>query len=277
LTGTCTSAEPPELEQLTRRHNNSIFPAVKLKPGSPLPLYYQLEQDLRARIRAKEFPGGAPLPTEQRLCETYGVSRITVRHALDALLTSGLIARRQGVGTFVNAPGETVKSLKLIGSLDDLASYSAPLTHKILTKEAVPAAAAVAEALDLPAGTPVTRLEAAVSLGGEPFAHAELFCPPDVGDLINETDVNAQASLVAVIEGKLGRPIERADQTIEAALADRRVAGHLGLKARAPVLKVDRTYYTDMDRAVIAAVVRYHPERYRYSVQLFANARAAQR
>jgi GntR family transcriptional regulator len=80
-----------------------------------------------------------------------------------------------------------------------------------------------------------------------------------------------------VIEGKLGRPIERADQTIEAALADRRVAGHLGLKVRAPVLKVDRTYYTDTDRAVIAAVVCYHPERYRYSVQLFANARAAQR
>jgi GntR family transcriptional regulator len=250
---------------------------VKLRPASPLPLYYQLEQDLRARIRANEFAAGAPIPTEHRLCETYGVSRITVRRALDALLASGLIARRQGVGTFVNAPGETVKSLKLIGSLDDLASYSAPLTHRILANEAIPAPPAVAEALDLPVGTPVTRLEAAVSLGGEPFAHAELFCPPDVGDLIDAADASAQASLIAVIERKLGRPIEHADQTIEAALADRRVAGHLALKVRAPVLKIHRTYYTDMDRAVIAAVVHYHPERYRYSVQLFANARAAQR
>ena len=250
---------------------------MKLRPGSPLPLYYQLEQDLRARIRANEFPAGAPLPTEQRLCETYGVSRITVRHALDALLASGLIARRQGVGTFVNGPGETVKSLKLIGSLDDLASYSAPLTHRILAKEAIPAPSSVAEALDVPVGTPVTRLEAAVSLGGEPFAHAELYCPPDVGDLINEADVNAETSLIAVIEKKLGQPIERANQTIEAALADRLAAGHLGLEVRAPLLKVERIYYTDADRAVIAAVIRYHPERYRYSVQLFANARAAQR
>jgi len=78
---------------------------VKLRPGSPLPLYYQLEQDLRARIRANEFSDGAPIPTEQRLCESYGVSRITVRRALDALMAGGLIARRQGVGTFVNAPG----------------------------------------------------------------------------------------------------------------------------------------------------------------------------
>ena len=250
---------------------------MKLRPGGPLPLYYQLEQHLRDRIRGNEFPGGAPLPTEQRLCETYGVSRITVRRALDALLASGLIARRQGVGTFVNGPGETVKSLKLIGSLDDLTSYSAPLTYKVVAKDAVPAPPAVAAALDVPVATPVTRLEAAFSLGGEPFAHAELFCPPDVGDLIDEADVAAQASLIAVIERKLGRPIERADQTIEAALIDRHVAGHLGLKPRAPVLKVDRTYYTDADRPVIAAVVRYHPERYRYSVQLFANARAAQR
>jgi GntR family transcriptional regulator len=249
---------------------------VKLRPG-PVTLYYQLEQDLRAGIRANEFPAGAPLPTEQRLCEIYGVSRITVRRALDALLASGLITRRQGVGTFVNAPGETVKSLKLIGSLDDLASYSAPLQHKIVAKEAIPAPPTVAEALDVPAGTPVTRLEAAVSLGGEPFAHAELFCPPDVGDLIDEADAAAQASLIAVIERKLGRPIERADQTIEATLADRRVARHLALKPRAPVLKVDRTYYTDADRAVIAAVICYRPERYRYSVQLFASARAAQR
>lgn len=250
---------------------------MRLKAGGPIPLYYQLEQDLRDRIRAGEFPGGAPLPTEQRLCEAYGVSRITVRRALDSLLASGLIARRQGVGTFVNAPGETVKSLKLIGSLDDITAYSAQLAYKVLAKETVAAPPLVAEALDLPVGTPVTRLETVFSLRGEPFAHAEFFCPPEVGDRIDDADVDGQASLVAVVERKLGRPIERADQTVEAALADRHVARHLAVRPRAPVLKVNRTYYTDTDRPVVAAVVRYHPERYRYTVQLFANARAAHR
>jgi GntR family transcriptional regulator len=250
---------------------------MKLRGGGPIPLYYQLEQDLRDRIRAAEFPGGAPLPTEQRLCEAYGVSRITVRRALDSLLASGLIARRQGVGTFVNEPGETVKSLKLIGSLDDITSYSAELAYKVVVKETAAAPPLVAEALDLPVGTPVTRLETVFSLRGEPFAHAEFFCPPEVGDLIDDADIDGQASLVAVVERKLGRPIERADQTVEAALADRHVAQHLAVRPRSPVLKVNRTYYTDADRPVVAAVVRYHPERYRYTVQLFANARAAHR
>jgi GntR family transcriptional regulator len=115
------------------------------------------------------------------------------------------------------------------------------------------------------------------SLRGEPFAHAGFFSPPEVGDLLADADVVGQASLVALVERKLGRPIERADQTVEAAPADARIARHLGLRPRAPVLKVNRTYYTDADRPVVAAVVRYHPERHRYTVQLFANARAAHR
>ena len=250
---------------------------MKLRAGGPIPLYYRLEQALRDRIRAEEFPGGAALPTEHRLCEAYGVSRITVRRALDSLLASGLIARRQGVGTFVNAPGETVKSLKLIGSLDDITSYGAEVAYKVLAKETVAAPPPVTDALELPVGTTVTRLETVFSLRGEPFAHAEFFCPAEVGDLIDDVDVDGHASPVAVVERKLGRPIERADQTIEAALADRHVAGHLAARPRAPVLKVNRTYYTDTDRPVVAAVVRYHPERYRYTVQLFANARAAHR
>jgi GntR family transcriptional regulator len=250
---------------------------MKLRAGGPIPLYYQLEQDLRDRIRSAEFPGGAPLPTEQRLCEAYGVSRITVRRALDSLLASGLIARRQGVGTFVNSPGETVRSLKLIGSLDDITAYSAELAYKVLAKESVAAPPLVAEALDLPVGAPVTRLETVFSLRAGPFVHAEFFCPAEIGDRIDDTDIDGQASLVAVVERKIGRPIERADQTVEAALADRHVAQHLAVRPRSPVLKVNRTYYTDTDRPVVAAVVRYHPERYRYTVQLFANARAAQR
>jgi len=241
------------------------------------PLELQLEQDLRERIRAGEFDASAPLPPEQRLCETYGVSRITVRRALDGLLASGLIARRQGVGTFVNAPGETVKSLKLIGSLDDIASYSAHLAYKVVAKEVVGASPMVADTLDLPVGTRVMRVETVFSLRGEPFAHAEFFYQPGIGDLVGDPDGAGQVSLLAVLERKLGRPIERADQTVEAALADRRVARHLAVRPRAPVLKVDRTYYTDTDRPVVAVVVRYHPERYRYTVQLFANARAAHR
>jgi GntR family transcriptional regulator len=68
-----------------------------LDPG-PIPLYYQLHRDLADRIRAGEFRSGEALPTQEQLTQGYGVSRITVRRALDALLRDGVIRPAGGGG-----------------------------------------------------------------------------------------------------------------------------------------------------------------------------------
>src|SRR5712672_3399133 len=91
---------------------------MRLDAG-PLPLYHQLEEDLRARIHGGEFQSGAALPTEEQLCEHYGISRITERRALDALIAQGLIVRRRGVGSFVAEARPGVRSVRLAGSLDE--------------------------------------------------------------------------------------------------------------------------------------------------------------
>jgi len=66
-----------------------------------IPLYYQLENILREKILSGVFSAGARLPTESELIRQYGVGRITVRHALAALVKDGLIERRRRRGTFV--------------------------------------------------------------------------------------------------------------------------------------------------------------------------------
>jgi GntR family transcriptional regulator len=76
--------------------------------------------------------------------------------------------------------------------------------------------------------------------------------------------------VLRTIEKKLGRRITRADQTVEPVIADRAVADYLGVKPRAPLLKVVRTYFTAEDTPVKTDIIRYHPERYRYTVQLFS-------
>lgn len=239
----------------------------RLEPG-PVSLYFQLHQHLVDRIRAGEFGPATPLPTEMELCEQYGVSRITVRRALDALAAEHLVSRRRGVRTFVvEAP---VKSIALTGSLDEALSYTGNLSLKLLSTDEVRPSPLVAQALGLGAGERVRRLEAVAFSEGEPFAHAEYFLPAAVSALFAPADLQAHVPVLRAIEKKLGRRITRADQTVEPVIADRAVAGYLGMKPRAPLLKVVRTYFTEQGTPVKTDVVRYNPERYRYTVQLFA-------
>lgn len=85
-----------------------------LDKNSVIPLYYQLKELFKEKIRDGTWNEHSKVPSEKILMETYGVSRATVRKALDELLVEGLIYRKQGVGTFVS---ETKIAQNLIGEL----------------------------------------------------------------------------------------------------------------------------------------------------------------
>jgi GntR family transcriptional regulator len=75
--------------------------AVTINPLDPVPVYRQLAAILRARIERNEFPPRQPLPSESQLMGEYGVSRGSVRHALQVLAEEGLTVTIQGRGTYV--------------------------------------------------------------------------------------------------------------------------------------------------------------------------------
>lgn len=87
-----------------------------LTAESASPLYRQLMDRLRADMAAGVYPAHSRIPSEQALCESYGVSRVTVRKALSELTREGLLQRQQGKGTFVSAP-------KLQRDLRDVSSF----------------------------------------------------------------------------------------------------------------------------------------------------------
>ncbi len=81
--------------------NRMHHPETDITRDVPIPLYYQLKEELLKKISSKHWKPGAKIPSEKELCETYGVSRITVRKALDEFVRSGLLVRQRGKGTFV--------------------------------------------------------------------------------------------------------------------------------------------------------------------------------
>ena len=75
---------------------------MQIDMNSPVPLYYQLREQIRSNIINGTWKYGDELPSENKLCQQLGLSRATVKQAFDGLVNDGFIVRRQGRGTFVN-------------------------------------------------------------------------------------------------------------------------------------------------------------------------------
>lgn len=109
-----------------------------LNTESYSPLYKQLVQKLHNDIDIGVYPIHSKIPSEQELCETYGVSRVTVRKALDELAQEGLLKRHQGKGTFVSLP-RIRRNLQNVNSFHDVcAGMGLTPTTRLLSANLVP-------------------------------------------------------------------------------------------------------------------------------------------
>jgi GntR family transcriptional regulator len=232
----------------------------------PLPLYYQVEQDLLGRIESEEFAAGAPLPSEDLLCGEYGVSRITVRRALEGLSSAGVIVRRRGVGSFVaDRPRGMVP--RLTGSLSEFLASAKLLHTRAVSLEKRRPRNEVRRLLELDHEQDawlLTSVGALESVG--PVAFLEIWFPPDIGCQLTAEMVEGRVPIVRIAEGLIGQRIVRAEQLIEADHAGL-AAPYLGIDPAAPILRVRRVYFTAQNRAIEIAYVRYHPQHYRYAIE----------
>ena len=140
-------------------------------PNSPVPAYAQLEQDLRLRIRSGKHRHGSRLPPEQALARLYGVSRVTLRQALERLADDGLISRRHGVGTIITPPPEVTLDLKPMESVTQQlrqAGYSTEVL--ILEQDLRVAPREIAAALQLAPDASAIVVRRLISAAGSPLA-----------------------------------------------------------------------------------------------------------
>lgn len=247
-------------------------PLTKLEVG-PIPLYHQLEEDLKARIAKGEFVAGAMLPTEEQIGHTYGVSRITVRRALESLEAKGLIRRRRGVGSFVSEPSSDIHAVRLSGSLDAFLMTASELEPELVSLDEREPPAEILESFGLPAGARLLRLELISRTREGPTAHSEFFFTPALNGLFTVDDIVGGEPIVRIVERKLGVRVGRATQIIEPDKATGRTVKFLDIEEGTPVLGAQRKYYTSTGELVEIARQRYHPTRYRYEVDLQASPR----
>lgn len=125
------------------------------------PVYYQIRRALLARIEGGEYTPGAQLPTEQELQEQFGVSRGTVRRALDELVFEGRIRRRSGKGTFVRELPPRVQTEEVLSFTEQVRRRGLLPSTQLIAAAQIAAAEAeevVRGAFGLEAHDPVLRI-----------------------------------------------------------------------------------------------------------------------
>jgi GntR family transcriptional regulator len=210
----------------------------------PEPLWHQLADALRRRIDSREWPPGSQIPAEDQLGELFGVSRITVRHAVRILTEQGLLRREHGRGTFVRQPLLVAGSRGLTSFSDEMSSQGSRPGSRILTCDVIEADADVADALRLEEGASVTRLRRLRLSDDEPMGIQTSFVPvPRAPDLVAQA---ARAeSLYGLLRDRHGiRPVE-ATELYRVGAADAEAATLLEIAAGSPVFIVERITVDD--------------------------------
>lgn len=239
-------------------------PAVTLDRKSPIPLYYQVAQQLEAAIESGALRPGARLPNEIELAGQLALSRPTMRQAISHLVDKGLVVRKRGVGTQV--VGATVRrSLELTSLHDDLADAGRHPSTTVYELRTAPAPADAAAALDVAPATPVTLVRRLRSASGEPLALLTNYLPSDVLDPAG-TDLQNHGLYATLRDG--GVRLRVARQTIGARSATDTEAAELAEPAGAALLTMTRTAYDDTGRAVEYGTHLYRASRYAFELTL---------
>lgn len=236
--------------------------------AGPVPLYFQIAQDLRERILGGEFESGTPLPTEERLCESYGVSRSTVRQAIAELHSQHLISRRRGLGTFVNDPQESHQRLTPVGSIHEALNYVKDTRYEVLQHDEVEAPPEVRNLFGLAPGEQVVHVESLGRLDDKPIVHALLYFPLAIGRRLDDADFSSRGPLVPALERKLGQRAARAQQLVEPEIAGTTTAGLLGLRAKTAILRITRMFFLANGSPMQMVIARHHPERFKLHIEL---------
>src|SRR3954447_2170813 len=146
-----------------------VVPDVPLDRTSPVPLYFQVATRLQQLIEDGGVPVGSRLENEVELAERLGVSRPTMRRAIQYLVERGMLVRKRGVGTQVVHP-KVRRPVELSSLYDDLVAGDRAPRTEVLALRVIPASDAIAASLSLEPGAEVTWIERLRYAGGEPLA-----------------------------------------------------------------------------------------------------------
>ncbi len=240
------------------------------------PLYVQLKSLVVDQIERGELKPGDRTPSELQFERDCGVSRITVRQALSALVHEGRLYRIAGKGTYVASP--KVEPLSEFTSFsENMAAQGLRASYRTLACGWVTVPAQVREELRLGSDTRVFRLYRLLLADDLPMCVQTGFYPEWVFQSIADQLTPAlfsSTSLYGLFEIRLGLQLGKAEEVVEPALPTREEVQLLHIQRSVPVLVVNRRSYLQSGEPVETVKLVFRGDKYRYRVDLFRRAKS---
>src|SRR3954453_24080672 len=219
---------------------------MDLERSGPVPIYYQVANRLERAIIDETLPAGARLENEVALGLRLGLSRPTIRRAIQELVDKGLLVRRRGVGTQV-VHGRVTRNVELTSLYEDLESSGQRPETTVLDCTVVPADERAATTLDIERGSPTLHVRRLRLADGVPIAILENTLPTDFIDL-DAADLRTHG-LYQLLRAR-GVTMRVAKQRIGAREATADEAELLDIRRGSAVLTMSRTAFDNSGRAV---------------------------
>lgn len=212
------------------------------------PIYLQLREIIRTKIEEEEYLPGMAIPSENELADIYGINRLTVRNAIEALVNEGSLVRVQGKGVFV-VGRKVERDLETLGGFTQtMSSKNTKPSIKILTKVLRRAGEKYSLVFGIKPEDEIYYIKRICSADGEPVSLEEVFIPKYIVPKLEGIDLNLFS--IYEVYDFYDIKLKRAWQTLDLVQLEQRDAKMLGIDTSLSVMLFECTSYDDKERVI---------------------------
>jgi GntR family transcriptional regulator len=245
----------------------------RIDRSTPVPLYFQIAEQLRQQMIAKKMRQGDLLTTDERVQVDFSVSRATARKAIDELVDEGLVERITGKGTFVSPPRLQVPLPAMLSFTEEMQRRGMKASARVVSVDWAPASKHATQAFGMAEDETVLRLERIRFADGKPILYSVDELPQALG-IGPEEDFSG--SLYDLMESR-GIRLDECQNIIQAAVTNRRQSELLRVNKGFPILSLRRTSYDVAGHPVLYEDAACRGDLYSYAIRLARPASRSRR
>lgn len=237
-----------------------------VKTDYKMPIYLQLREIIRNKIDDGEYMPGTAIPSENKLAETFGINRITIRNAVDALVNEGLLRRVQGKGVFVVGKKNELSIEEHAGFVGDAIRSDSRVSIKELQKSEREAGNKYANLFGLELEDEIYYIRQMHSLNGIETSIEEFFMPKKI--LPSLDSINSSVFTFRDILSFYGIKLEKMTQTLRIIKGSAKVRKQLNVPEGVAIFLLECDFYNEKSEVIAHSISNIRSDMQSFSVAM---------